>query len=59
MPSISAITFTSFALMALAPNTMLTTFELEIPADYDIEWDHTSLQMPTDDFPATLRPLGR
>ena len=40
-------------------HTMLTHYELEIPADYEIEWDHTSLVMPTDDFPVTLRPLDR
>ncbi|WP_322936727.1 cytochrome P450 [Nocardioides bizhenqiangii] len=40
-------------------HTMLTTYEFEIPADYEIEWDHTSLVMPTDDFPVTLRPLSR
>jgi cytochrome P450 len=37
--------------------TMLTTFTFEIPADYELEWDHTSLPVPTDDFPVTLRPL--
>ena len=40
-------------------HAMLTTYELEIPADYEIEWDHTSLVMPTDDFPVTLRRLDR
>ena len=39
-------------------HTMLTHYEFEIPADYEIEWDHTSLVMPTDDFPVTLRPLA-
>lgn len=39
-------------------HTMLTTFELEVPADYEIEWDHTSLVVPTDNFPVTLRPLA-
>ena len=39
-------------------HTMLTRFELEIPADYELEWDHTSLVVPTDDFPVTLRPLA-
>jgi cytochrome P450 len=42
---------------ALLP-TILTTFELEVRADYEIEWDHTSLVVPTDEFPVTLRPLG-
>lgn len=39
-------------------HTMLTTYEFEIPADYEIEWDHTSLVAPTDDFPVTLRRLA-
>ncbi|KAA1426962.1 cytochrome P450 [Nocardioides antri] len=39
-------------------HTMLTSYELEVPADYEIEWDHTSLVVPTDDFPVTLRPLS-
>ena len=39
-------------------HAVLTTYELEIPDDYEIEWDHTSLVMPTDDFPVTLRPLA-
>jgi len=38
-------------------HTMLTTYKFEVPADYEIEWDHTSLVVPTDDFPVTLRPL--
>jgi cytochrome P450 len=38
-------------------HTMLTTYELEVPADYELEWDNTSLVKPTDDFPVTLRPL--
>jgi len=37
--------------------TMLTTFTFEIPHDYELEWDHTSLPVPTDDFPVTLRRL--
>ncbi|WP_220793211.1 cytochrome P450 [Nocardioides stalactiti] len=37
---------------------ILTTFELEIDPDYEIEWDNTSLVVPTDDFPVTLRPLA-
>lgn len=34
---------------------LLVDFELEVPEDYEIEWDHTSLAVPTDDFPVTLR----
>ena len=34
---------------------MLLSFEFAVPDDYEIEWDHTSLVMPTDDFPVTLR----
>lgn len=36
-------------------HAMLSTYEFEIPADYEIEWDNTSLVMPTDEFPVTLR----
>ena len=38
-------------------HTMLTTYAFEIPDNYDIEWDHTSLVVPTDNFPVTLRRL--
>jgi cytochrome P450 len=38
-------------------HTMLTTYTFEIPDHYEIEWDHTSLVVPTDDFPVTLRRL--
>jgi len=38
-------------------HTMLTTYSFEIPDDYEIEWDHTSLVVPTDNFPVTLRRL--
>ena len=38
-------------------HTMLTTYAFEIPDDYEIEWDHTSLVVPTDNFPVTLRRL--
>jgi cytochrome P450 len=38
-------------------HTMLTTYTFEVPDDYEIEWDHTSLVVPTDDFPVTLRRL--
>ena len=34
---------------------MLLSFDFVVPDDYEIEWDHTSLVMPTDDFPVTLR----
>ncbi|KAA1419295.1 cytochrome P450 [Nocardioides humilatus] len=37
---------------------MLTTYTFEVPVDYEIEWDHTSLVCPTDDFPVTLRRLA-
>ena len=37
---------------------MLTTYEFEVPADYEIEWDNTSLVVPTDKFPVTLRRLS-
>ncbi|HWU23038.1 MAG TPA: cytochrome P450 [Nocardioides sp.] len=36
---------------------ILTSYELEVPIDYEIEWDHTSLVMPTDEFPVTLRRI--
>jgi len=38
-------------------HTMLTTYAFEIPDGYEIEWDHTSLVVPTDNFPVTLRRL--
>lgn len=38
-------------------HTMLITHAFEIPADYEIEWDHTSLVVPTDNFPVSLRQL--
>lgn len=38
-------------------HTMLTNFTFEIPDDYELEWDHTSLPVPTDEFPVTLRRL--
>jgi hypothetical protein len=37
---------------------MLIAYRLEVPAGYQIEWDQTSLVVPTDDFPVTLRPLS-
>lgn len=36
---------------------MLVSFEFVIPEDYQIEWDHTALVLPTDNFPVTLSPL--
>lgn len=36
---------------------MLLNYRIEIPADYVLEWDHTSLVVPVDGFPVTLRPL--
>jgi len=36
---------------------MLLDYRIEIPSDYVLEWDHTSLVVPTDGFPVTLRPL--
>ena len=38
-------------------HTILTTYELEIPPTYEVEWDHTALPRPTDDFPVTLRRI--
>jgi len=39
-------------------HTILRDYRIEIPDDYVIEWDHTSLVVPVDGFPVTLRPLG-
>ena len=36
---------------------MLLNYRIEIPADYELEWDYTSLVVPVDGFPVTLRPL--
>ena len=36
-------------------HSVLTHYELEVPADYEIEWDHTALLVPTDQFPVVLR----
>ena len=38
-------------------HAILTHFSLEIPPDYEVEWDHTALLRPTDDFPVTLRRI--
>jgi cytochrome P450 len=39
-------------------HAMLTAYRLEVPVGYQIEWDQTSLVVPTDDFPVTLRRLS-
>lgn len=36
---------------------MLLEYRLEVPADYEVEWDHTSLVVPTDGMPITLRRI--
>lgn len=51
------MTFGSAEVKALL-HKMLLRYRFEIPADYELEWDHTSLVVPTDDFPVTLRPLA-
>lgn len=38
-------------------HAILTNYALEIPEGYQVEWDHTSLVRPTDDFPVTLRRI--
>lgn len=38
-------------------HTILLNYRIEIPSDYVLEWDHTSLVVPVDGFPVTLRPL--
>ncbi len=40
-------------------HAILTRYELEVPDGYEIEWDHTSLVAPTDEFPVTLRRLDQ
>ncbi|KAA1421296.1 cytochrome P450 [Nocardioides humilatus] len=37
---------------------MLLNYRIEIPADYELQWDYTSLVVPVDGFPVTLRPLA-
>ncbi len=37
---------------------MLLRYRLEVPDDYELEWDHTSLVVPTDGMPVTLRKIG-
>jgi cytochrome P450 len=36
---------------------LLLDFRLEVPPGYEVEWDHTSLVVPTDGMPITLRRL--
>jgi cytochrome P450 len=36
---------------------MLLRWEFVVPADYELVWDYTSLVVPQDGFPVTLRPL--
>lgn len=40
-------------------HTMLMTYRFEVPTNYEIEWDLTSMPVLTDEFPVTLRRLGR
>ena len=36
---------------------ILLEFRLEVPPAYEVEWDHTSLVVPTDGMPVTLRRI--
>jgi cytochrome P450 len=36
---------------------ILLTFSLEVPDDYEVRWDMTSLPTPADGLPVVLRPL--
>jgi cytochrome P450 len=36
---------------------MLLEYRLEVPSGYEVEWDHTTLAVPTDNMPITLRRL--
>ncbi len=38
---------------------ILLEYRLEVPADYEITWDMTSLPTPADGLPVTLRPLSK
>ena len=38
-------------------HAVLTRYTLEVPEEYRVEWDHTSLVRPTDDLPVTLRKI--
>jgi cytochrome P450 len=37
---------------------MLLSFRIEVPTDYEVQWDMTSLPTPTDGLPVVLRPLS-
>jgi hypothetical protein len=37
---------------------MLLEYRFEVPADYEVEWDYTSLVVPTDGMPITLRRIS-
>jgi hypothetical protein len=37
---------------------VLLQYRLEVPKDYELEWDHTSLVVPTDGMPITLREIS-
>jgi cytochrome P450 len=37
---------------------MLLEYTFEVPADYEVEWDYTSLVVPTDGMPITLRRIS-
>jgi cytochrome P450 len=37
---------------------LLLHYQLEVPADYEVEWDHTSLAVPTDGIPVRLRRIS-
>jgi cytochrome P450 len=36
---------------------VLLRYRLEVPTNYEVEWDHTSLVVPTDGMPITLRRI--
>ncbi len=38
---------------------ILLEYRIEVPADYEVAWDMTSLPTPSDGLPVTLRPLTR
>jgi hypothetical protein len=37
---------------------VLLQYRLEVPKDYELEWDHTSLVVATDGMPITLREIS-
>ena len=37
---------------------MLLEYTFEVPTDYEVEWDYTSLVVPTDGMPITLRRIS-